>query len=259
MSRFKAAAIHFFFSITAVATIIILMLFLWYPHAYFKLMGGNTLIYLIAGVDVFIGPLLTMVVFKTGKKSLKFDLACIAVLQVAAMSYGLYVMFEARPIFTVFNQNAFYVASVVDIYPKELLKGKKEEWHTASVTGPRLVASAKPNKRDKTEAMFYEIQSDMKLTQQYPRLYDDYANHQTEVVKVGKALSELISINRENKQAIDSFLKKLNRPMADFLFLPIYSAVSQMSAIVDAKTGEFVQIIDAQPITTKPIPDKLSK
>ena len=247
MSRFKAAGIHFLISLAAVTTIISLMLFLWYPHAYFKLMGGNTLIYLIAGVDVFMGPLLTMVVFKSGKKSLKFDLACIAVLQVAAMSYGLYVMFEARPIFTVYNQNAFYVASVVDIYPKELIKGKKEEWRTASMTGPRLVATAEPNKTDKTEAMFYAIQSNMKLTQQYPRLYDYYPKHQIEVVKAAKVLSDLVVISAKNKQAVDAFLQKTHRPMTDFLFLPVYSAVSQMSAIIDAKTGGFIEIIDAKP------------
>lgn len=248
MSRFKAAAIHFSISVGIVISIITLMLTLWYPHAYFKLMGGNILIYLIAGVDVFMGPLLTMVVFKTGKKSLKFDLVFIAVLQLAAMSYGLYVMFEARPIFTVFNQNAFYVASVVDIYPKELQKGKKKEWKTASIIGPRLVATIAPSKNDKTEAMFYEIQKGMKLTQQYPRFYDDYKNHQTEVVKAGKSLNELMILRAENKQRIDAFLQKIHRPINDFLYLPIYSAVSQMSAIIDAKSGTLVEIMDAKPI-----------
>lgn len=251
MTRFQAAVIHFLISFTIITAIIILMLFLWYPNAYFKLMGGKPLIYTIAGVDLFLGPLLTFVVFKTGKKSLKFDLTCIGLVQLAAMSYGLYVMFEARPIFTVFNKDAFYVASVVDIYPKELTKGKKEEWRTASITGPKLVASVAPKKSDKPEFMFYEIQSQMQLTQQYPRLYDKYSTQQTEVIKTGKPLSELVAISAKNKQAVDAFLQQKNRPMHDFLFLPIYSAVSQMAAIVDAKTGEFVQIVDAKPVPEK--------
>ena len=66
------------------------------------------------------------------------------------------------------------MASVVDIYPKELLKSKKEECRTGSITGPSLVDATVPNKHDKKEAMFYTIQSDMKLTQQYPRPYDYY-------------------------------------------------------------------------------------
>ncbi len=246
MPRLKAAAIHFLISIIVVITIITLMLTLWYPHAYFKLMGGTKLIYLIGGVDVFIGPLLTFIVFKTGKKSLRFDLAVIGMLQVAAMSYGLYVMFEARPIFTVFNIDTFYVESVVDIVPSQLAKAKKQEWRTASITGPRLVAIGMSydyqNKEDKN--LVFALGN---RVQTYPKVYEDYAKHQLAVIKAGKALSELIAVSADNKTNVDAFLQKTYRPMTDFLFLPIYSAVSQMSAIVDAKTGELIEIIDAKP------------
>lgn len=246
MNKFKALAIHFFISLAVVTTIITLMLTFWYPHAYFKLMGGAKLLYLIGGVDVFIGPLLTFVVFKTGKKSLRFDLTVIAMLQVGAMSYGLYVMFEARPIFTVFNIDRFYVESVVDIVPSELSKAKTHEWRTASITGPRLVAIGLPKD--------YENEEDKKLVfvlgntvQNYPKVYQDYAKNQQVVIKVGRSLNELIAINHENKKVIDSFLKKMHRPMTDFLYLPMYSAVNQMSAVVDSRTGELLEIIDAKP------------
>lgn len=209
-------------------------------------MGGKKLLYLIASVDVFLGPLLTLVVFKRGKKGLALDLACIAMLQVAAMSYGLYVMFEARPIFTVFNKDAFYVASVVDIVPSQLDKGKRPEWRTASITGPRLVAAAVLDPKDRHETIFYETESQMGLAQQYPRFYDLYANHLQAVIKVGKPLTELATINLENKQAISEFLGTMKKPIANFLFLPIYSATGEMSVIVDSKTGRFIKIINAK-------------
>lgn len=246
MSRFKAAAIHFLISVTVVITIITIMLTLWYPHTYFKLMGGAKLIYLIAGVDIFLGPLLTLIVFKTGKKSLKFDLACIAMLQVVAMSYGLYVMFIARPIFTIFNIDTFYVESVVDILPSELAKGKEEEWRSASLTGPRLAAIGMPydykNKQDKL--LVYALAN---TAQTYPKVYESYEKYQPTVIKAGKVLNELAAISTENKAKVEAFLQKTHRPMTDFLFLPIYSAVNVMSVIVDAKTGEFIEIIDAKP------------
>lgn len=40
------------------------------------------------------GPLITLIIFKPGKKGLKLDLATIAVLQVAALAYGTHVVFE---------------------------------------------------------------------------------------------------------------------------------------------------------------------
>lgn len=54
------------------------------------------------------------------------------------------------------------------------------------------------------------------------------------------------SINDENKLAIDQFTCKSNRPETDFLYLPIASELAEMSAIVDAKTGAFIQIVDAK-------------
>lgn len=41
---------------------------------------------LIMGADIVLGPLLTLVVYKAGKKSLRFDLACIVTLQAGAFS-----------------------------------------------------------------------------------------------------------------------------------------------------------------------------
>lgn len=168
-------------------------------------------------------------------------------LQLAAMSYGLYVMFEARPIFTVFDKDAFYVASVVDITPSELAKGKKTEWRTASITGPKLVAAAVAGPiKNNPEKVFYEGESQMGIAQQYPRFYDDYTNHVQDVIKAGKPLTELAAVNKENYSVISKFLSESDRPIANFLFLPIYSMTGEMSAIVDVETGDFIKIIDAK-------------
>ena len=210
---------------------------------------------MIAGVDVFIGPLLTLTVFKVGKKGMKFDLICIALLQLTAMSYGLYVMFVARPIFTVYNQNVFYVVSVVDILPIELMKAKKPAWRTASLTGPRLAAIGAPKSYTSKEeqALVFALGN---TAQFYPKVYDTYRNHQVEIIKAGKALNDLVTISAANKPNIDAFLRKTNRPMADFLYLPVNSAVNNMAAIVDAKNGDFIEIIDAKPTADKPNTDK---
>jgi hypothetical protein len=51
MSRWKASGIHF------------------------EAAGGDRLIFILAAVDVTLGPLITLIIFKAGKKGLKFDLA----------------------------------------------------------------------------------------------------------------------------------------------------------------------------------------
>ena len=251
MTRFKAAGIHLMLSILIVTSVLGVMFFLWYPGEYFALMGGKTLITLIGFVDVFLGPLLTFVVFKAGKKSLKFDLFCIGLVQVAALSYGTYVMFEARPVFTVFNKDRFKISAVVDITPQELAKAKNPKWKSFSITGSELVGILIPDKADKEESMFALQESDDAY--RYPRLYDEYTKHQAEAVKAGKPLSELAMNNASNRLVIDNFISKKNRPELDFLYLPISSELAEMSAIIDAKTGAFVEIINAKKIRTEVI------
>ena len=80
LNRWKAATLHLGISAAIAATVVALMLALWYPKPYFEAMGGDTLIMILIGVDVVIGPLITLVIFDPKKKKLKFDLAVIAAL-----------------------------------------------------------------------------------------------------------------------------------------------------------------------------------
>jgi len=244
MNRLKAAGIHLLISFIIVTTVLATMYLLWYPNEYFALMGGQKLIVLLAGVDVFLGPLLTLVVFKSNKKNLRFDLFCIGIVQIAALSYGVYVMFESRPIFTVFNKNKFQIAAVVDITPEELAKAKNPHWKKLSITGPKLVAIGIPDQNNKLEAIFAEVASSNAY--RYPRLFDQYNKHRDEVIKSGEPLTKLSEVSVENKSVIDRFIKKSKRLESDFVCLPITSELAEMTVIVDAKTGDFIEIINAK-------------
>ena len=78
MNRFTAALVHLSLSALVAAAAFTIIYFLWFPGALFGAAGGLKLFALIVGVDVALGPLLTLVVFVPGKKGLKFDLTVIA-------------------------------------------------------------------------------------------------------------------------------------------------------------------------------------
>src|SRR4051812_42828203 len=101
MSRWKAAGLHLLISIAVGIVTGALIYFIWYPPPYFEVAGGSTLMLVIMGVDITIGPFLTLAVFKAGKKSLRFDLTVIALLQIAAFCYGIHAIALARPVFVV--------------------------------------------------------------------------------------------------------------------------------------------------------------
>ena len=141
------------------------------------------------------------------------------------------------------DKNKFQVAAVLDIAPEELIKAKNPFWEKPSFTGPLLVAIGTPNTKNKTEIMFSKVVGINAY--RYPRLYDSYNKHRADVIKAGKPLSELAEAKSKNKIEITQFLKKNGRPESEFLFLPITSELEDMSVIVDAKTGDFIEIINA--------------
>src|SRR5690554_2066380 len=108
MTKPKAAGIHFIFSVLFIGGFIIFLNLFWYRY----LVGVTDVIEplkLLVIVDVIIGPLLTFVVYKHGKKTLKFDLSVIVLMQLAAFIYGAYVIYQGKPSWLVFNDSAFEV------------------------------------------------------------------------------------------------------------------------------------------------------
>ena len=66
---------------------------------------------IIAGVDLVLGPALTLIVYKVGKPSLKFDMSMIALLQLCALAYGVWVAHQQSVVALTFADGRFIVVS----------------------------------------------------------------------------------------------------------------------------------------------------
>lgn len=108
MSRWKAGGIHFLISLGIFLGLLAVILLLWFPGILFNIDRGWAGLQLVIGVGLITGPLLTLVVFKSGKQGLKFDLSCIAFFQVACMVAGMWVVYSERPIALVLAYDTFY-------------------------------------------------------------------------------------------------------------------------------------------------------
>ena len=75
MTKLRAFAIHLIVSATVILAFLGVMFFVWYPVPYFETDGGWKVLRILAGVDVVLGPLLTLIVFKPGKPSTPPDLS----------------------------------------------------------------------------------------------------------------------------------------------------------------------------------------
>jgi len=99
MNRYQAFGIHFGISLLIFIGLVGMVLFVWYPGILKEVdESWKQALTMIAGVDLVLGPLLTLIVFNPIKKSLKMDLSVIAVAQIAALIAGTYTVHQARPV-----------------------------------------------------------------------------------------------------------------------------------------------------------------
>lgn len=107
-NRWQAFGIHLLVSLALFIAMCTIIVVFWYPGMLFTTEGGWQGVRLIAGIDFIIGPVLTLIVYKVGKKSLKFDLTCIGILQVICITYGMYVVNQSRPAVIAYADGVFY-------------------------------------------------------------------------------------------------------------------------------------------------------
>src|SRR3954462_84381 len=145
VTRWQASGVHLLISALIGALGLAVMLLVWYPPPLFEAEGGPGLLFILLGVDIALGPLITLAVFRQGKPGLRLDLAIIGIVQLAALAYGLHIVFLARPAFIVFVKDRFEIARAVELEPQELAKAKLPQFRHPPLTGPILAAAAFPS------------------------------------------------------------------------------------------------------------------
>lgn len=142
MTRLRAFAIHLTTSVTIFLIFLGIMFFVWYPAPYFVIDGGWKVLRILAGANLVLGPLLTLIVFKPGKPSLKFDLSCIVLLQLGALLYGGTVIYQQRPAFVVFGVDRFTSIPAAEMEFDQL---KYPELQRVVGIGPLLAQTRPPD------------------------------------------------------------------------------------------------------------------
>ena len=107
LSRWYAFGIHLAISGVIFVGLAYLVLYQWYPGFFFETDGGWEGMRILIGVDLVLGPLLTLIVFRAGKPGLRNDLIMIGIFQAVCLAGGIYVVHSERPIALVYVDGQF--------------------------------------------------------------------------------------------------------------------------------------------------------
>ena len=112
-SRWVACSIHLAISVVILVALLSLIFFSWFPYDLI-FAGGIDGLKILMGVDLVLGPLLTLIVFVPGKKGLKFDLTLIGITQLGCLLAGLSLVYNERPLAQVIADDGVHLLAASD-------------------------------------------------------------------------------------------------------------------------------------------------
>jgi hypothetical protein len=127
--RLKIFGWHLLASIAALSCIFGGLYFGWYRWPGWYLADVSQVIFVMAGVDVVVGPLLTFIVANSSKprRTLSRDIAMIVAVQLFALIYGTMSLWNGRPLYYAFSENVLQVVQAYDIEPQEIVLARQQK------------------------------------------------------------------------------------------------------------------------------------
>jgi len=121
-SRFKAFGLHFTGSATVLLLVLGSLYLGWYRWPGWYLTGVLRVLPIMVGVDVVLGPLLTLVIAnpKKPRRELARDIGCIITVQLVALGYGATTLWNGRPLYYTFSEKELSVTQGIDLQPDQI-------------------------------------------------------------------------------------------------------------------------------------------
>jgi hypothetical protein len=247
INRWQAAGGHLAISAIVGLTVLAAMILVWYPPPYFQASGGNDLVLLMVGIDVTLGPLLTFAIFnpRKGLGKLRFDLAVIGFCQVAALAYGVHVMFTARPAYLVFAVDRFDLVMNNLLFDRELAKAPPP-WNRRPVARPPTIGARIPDDPKLRNESLFDALGGIDLPQQ-ARFYVPYAEVAKAAAERSRPIAELRQLDPAARERIDDAVGDSGRDEASLGFVGAAAPNRDFAVLVDRATGEIVDMVMAKP------------
>lgn len=241
-NRYRAAIVHLLISVAIALVFFVLFRLLWYPGELFRAVGGGQLFALVVAIDVVMGPLLTLIVFKPDKPSLRFDLTVIGVLQTIALAYGVQTLFVGRPVYIAVLGHRVDVVQASEIDPEDLRKANQR----LPLTGPIWVGYKPPKDRKERETVLFGSLGG-KDYGQLPQYHAPVKSMRADILTLAKSAATLRQFNIGKDAEIAAWLAKHGTSEGGAIFLGLRARAEDLSVVFDAKTAEVIGIAPFKP------------
>lgn len=241
--KFKAASIHLAISFCVILAFLSIVFSIWYPQPYASVSGISNILFILICVDLILGPLLTFIVFKKGKKTLKFDLSVIASIQITALMYGIFTVYQGHPAYVVYAIDRFELIPAQDVLPE---KARYDELKISKLWLPKLAYAKKPEDSDSKNKLLFEVLSGQPDIERRPEYYEPFDKFSDKIF-IKAITPNILQAVPENKLKLDAFLAKYGKEAISYAFIPLIGKDKDVLWAWDRSTKRPVDTLDIDP------------
>jgi len=247
--RFTAFAVHLLASILVLSITLGALYFGWYHWPGWYLADAWHVVVVMIGVDVVIGPLLTLIIANANKhrRELRRDLSIIVAAQLIALVYGTTQLWNGRPLYYAFSENVLQMVQAYDINPGESKIAREQNaplvphWYSL----PRWIWAPLPLDRSEREKIVSAAVTGGDDVISMPRYYKPWEQGLTALRTQLKKVDEVgyFSLNQKKvlKQRMSARGLATDQPDA----IPLTGRGPPLLAIVDPVSLKIKAIIKA--------------
>ncbi len=247
MNRYQASLMHLLVSGVVALLSSALVFLLWYPGLLAYASGVLGIYLMLIGVDVALGPLITLIVFNPKKKELRRDLLVVVLLQIAGLLYGLHTVYIARPVYVVFVVDRFEVVYANDVLDDYLAKARDPAYQKLPWLGPKTIAARLPTDSEERKNILFSAVAGGPDVHQMPQYYEPYEESKVTAARRAQSLTMLKTLNVDKAATVDILLAKYENLEGGVGFVPLKAKVADLTVIVDTKSGAVLETVDLMP------------
>jgi len=238
--RFKAFGLHILGSTCLFLTALGVLYVGWYRWPGWYLAGALTIVLMMAGIDVVLGPLLTLIIANPNKprRELARDIAIIATVQLIAAGYGVTTLWKARPLYYTYSERFLEMVQASDLDPQQVASGRQLNpglapyWYSR----PRWIYAPLPDDTKLAGQIMASSITGGDDVIQMPRYYQPWEAGLSELRTKLRPVEKMTEISKHDKQVAAERMKDFGVTADQPLTLPMLGRGKPIIAIFDPAT-----------------------
>jgi hypothetical protein len=240
--RFKAFGLHVFGSTCLFVLALGCLYFGWYRWPGWYLSGALTIVLMMAGIDVVLGPLLTLIIANPGKprRVLARDISMIVVVQLVAAGYGITTLWHGRPLYYTYSERFLEMVQATDLSNEEIALGQKlnpalaPHWYSL----PRWIYAPLPKDEKLSGQIMQSATQGGDDVIQMPRYYGPWEEGSSELRTKLRAVNKMTEIGQKDKEVAAARMRDLGVTADQPVALPMMGRGKPLVGVIDPATGQ---------------------